>query len=823
MAQKTPKDKKTIIIPGKFSHFSTTDNSIYIYCDNELCLKIEWYNTHIIRFRYAPKGEWQRDFSYAISDSFEKQNTFKYKVKEGGSFIYIEHECLNLRIDKDGLLVEVSNKNGNVLLKDHLKGFQCKQSIMKGVQEVKLYKESRVGAYYYGLGDKPCDFVLNGKRLDNWNTDAFGYDADTACIYRSVPFYISIRAGLTYGIFFDNTYRTRFDFDTKKKKQLCFSAKGGEMNYYFIYGQTPLEVVEQYTLLTGTPELPPLWALGYHQCRWSYFPEQRVRDLAAKFRAEKIPCDAIYLDIDYMNQYRCFTWNNKYFPNPKRLIADLKKEGFKTIVMIDPGLKKDKDYWVYQEGKEEDVYCKRASGEDYVGPVWPQDCVFPDFTNPRVRDWWGGLYEDLYMDKDIAGFWNDMNEPAVFHIRSKTFPDDVLHDYDGYPTHHKKVHNIYGMQMVRATLVGLKKLAPNRRPFVLSRANFSGGQRYAAAWTGDNTSTWEHLQIANRQCQRMSISGFSFIGSDIGGFAEVPSGELMLRWLQLGIFHPFFRTHTMGFETDGTEALEDEQGQRNVKITPDQEPWSYGKKYTPYCKAAIELRYQLLPYIYTAFYQYITTGTPMIRPLSFVFPQEEKFYTEERDFMFGDHLFVSPVIQKKQKAQYIYLPKGLWYDLYSGKTYKGEQRIRIKTPLKHIPLFVKGGAILPLGPVQQYVGEKEFDTIKLNVYYDKSETTSLLYMDEGEGYAYIRNDQFNLQRFKTSGEEKRFTIKQEKSGEWNKGFNTFDIAVYGLPLPEKEVQVFVDDKPVSNFSLKGDNDSLLLKVNADFGILVIRF
>ena len=239
-----------------------------------------------------------------------------------------------------------------------------------------------------------------------------------------------------------------------------------------------------------------------------------------------------------MDGFRCFTWDKSHFPNPSEMVKDLRSKGFKTIVMIDPGLKEDENYDVFVEGRNRDYFCKRANGDLMIGPVWPSDCAFPDFTNPAVRSWWGHLYRILYSKNAIAGFWNDMNEPALFKIDRKTFPDDVRHYYEGQSASHAQVHNVYGMQMSRATYEGLLKLKNHRRPFVITRATFSGGQRYASVWTGDNTSNWKHLKIANIQCQRLSISGFSFVGSDVGGFAEQPTGELLVRWLQLGVFHP---------------------------------------------------------------------------------------------------------------------------------------------------------------------------------------------------------------------------------------------------------------------------------------------
>jgi len=630
-------------------------------------------------------------------------------------------------------------------------------------------------------------------------------------MYRSVPFYFGLRRGLGYGIFLDNPYRSFFDFDSKNNGQTSFSAAGGTMNYYFIYGPDLLDVARQYTDITGRPELPPLWALGFHQSRWSYHPESRVREVANEFRERKIPCDAIYLDIDYMDGYRCFTWNEKSFPNPAQLTADLEKQGFQTIVMIDPGLKVDENYWVFKDGLKKDMFCRRTTGKLMIGPVWPQNCVFPDFTNPKVRTWWADLYEHLYTKDGISGFWNDMNEPAVFKINHKTFPDEVLHDYDGHPTNHQKAHNIYGLLMSRATLEGLKKLKPEKRPFLLTRASFSGGQRYAAVWTGDNVASWEHLMLGNRQCQRMSVSGFSFIGTDVGGFVEQPDGELMARWLQLGVFHPVFRVHSMGNNEDGAGETDQERIHKLEEIDRmDQEPWSFGEEATNHARAAIELRYKLLPYFYTAFWQYASYGTPMLRSLVFYDQQDGEAIFNEQEFLFGDHLLVSAVTEPGVEQQDVYLPKGQWYDYFDKTKYDGEQTITVETPLSHIPIFAKAGAILPHYPVQQYTDEFPIEELTLQVFYKNGNETSQLYEDAGEGYAYRKGD-YNLKTFELAGTAQVFVLAQKQEGQFSESYTTCRLELFGLPFTAKMAEV--DGKMLD---LEAVEEGYVLTVPQDF-------
>ncbi|MDZ7694905.1 MAG: glycoside hydrolase family 31 protein [Balneolaceae bacterium] len=424
-----------------------------------------------------------------------------------------------------------------------------------------------------------------------------------------------------------------------------------------------------------------MWGLGYHQCRWSYYPESQVREIAKNFRKHQIPCDAIYLDIDYMDNYKVFTWNKERFPNPKKMIADLQKEGFQTIVMIDPGIKIEEKYKVYESGKKQDVFCKRPDGDLMIGPVWPPRTVFPDYTNPRVRDWWAELYEDFMSGLKISGIWNDMNEPAVFDVLSKTFPNDIRHNYEGHPCSHRKAHNIYGMQMARASLQGIKKHNPDKRPFLLTRANFSGGQRYAALWTGDNIASWDHLRLANEQCVRLSISGYSFCGTDIGGFVDTPDAELYTRWLQLEVFHPLFRTHSMGYNVEGAAAVkQDEVEQRQAELERKREPWTFAEKITKISRKTIELRYKLLSYLYTAFRKYVTEGTPILQPVVFYDQSDEHTFSSNNDFMFGDQILVSPVLEKNQRTKHLYLPKGRWYHFWDDTLLEGRQQHKVSTP-----------------------------------------------------------------------------------------------------------------------------------------------
>lgn len=779
--------------PDQVTNVKVRKKRYLISTQSGISLEIRIYSATIIRFRYAITGEFEPDFSYALDPAF-KASKITTQHKEKKKTIEIETPLLKCVISQTDLSIKLFDReDGRLILADQ-SPFTARSTILNGVEWLKIEKTSSKNIRYFGLGDKSCALDLKGKQLQNWNSDAFGYGKNSDPLYRSIPFYYGLEDGKAYGIFLHNSNRSQFDFDSKRKGSCTIQTAGGEMDYFFIYGPELTTVAGQYMEMTGKPSLPPLWSLGFHQCRWSYFPEKRVIDVANQFREKKIPCDAIYLDIDYMDGYRCFTWNKDYFPNPKKMIKKLSKKGFQTVVMIDPGIRVDPDYEVYADGKEKDVFCRRFDGTIMNGPVWPSDCVWPDFTDPQVRDWWGPLYKDLYVKDGISGFWNDMNEPAVFKVNSLTFPDEVRHDFDGHGADHAKAHNIYGQQMARATYDGLRELQPNKRPFLVTRASFAGGQRFAAVWTGDNLADWEHLRLANIQCQRLSLSGFSFVGTDIGGFAGVPTGELLVRWLQLAVFHPFYRIHSMGNNVDGAAEAEADliaEAERVNRL--DQEPWAFGDPHTDLAREAIEFRYELLPYIYSTFYQHVQDGQPMLKSLSFVDQTDPNTYRRENEFLFGDHVLVSPVIRANAKSISTYLPKGQWLDYWTGKGYEGGKRYSIRVKMNSIPLFVRAGAVIPNYPVMQYVGEKPVTEIKLRVYLGSA--NSQCYLDEGEGYGYEKR-QYKLCQYSTQlDEDGSFKLKQRQSGKYKPDCKSYRILLHGLE--GEDYRVLVDGKAVT--------------------------
>lgn len=779
--------------PNHIADHRIEKQHVFFESENNITLRITIHTPEIIQLKYLLEGDQQSDFSYALDPEFNPE-TPDFQLAETENHFQITTNSLFCRISKKDMCVTFLDRDKNVLCEDK-KPFFRRGTLMKGIRKVKITKKAPEEAEYFGLGDKVPQKNLRGEAFENWNTDAYIYERGDDPLYRSIPFYAALNNGQAYGIFLDNTHRSHFDFDSKEEGTSSFSAEGGCMNYYFIYGPELTTVTQRYTKLTGTPELPPFWTFGYQQSKWSYWPESRVRELADDFRQKEIPCDAIYLDIDYMDDYRVFTWDEERFPDPQKMIDELKEQGFRTIVMIDPGVKMDDNYSVYNQGLEKDYFCKRPDGELMIGPVWPPKTVFPDFTDPDVRDWWANLYEDFMSEKNIDGIWNDMNEPALFEVKRKTFPDDIRHHYDGQPASHKKAHNIYGMQMTRASLKGIKKHSNGKRPFLLSRASFSGGQRYVALWTGDNIANWDHLKLANEQCQRLSISGYSFVGTDIGGFVKKPSAELFTRWLQLSVFHPLFRNHSMGSNVDGAAAVkEDPEELKKKQVDLDQEPWSFSEKYTDINRSVIELRYRLLHYLYTAFRDYVKEGKPILRPLAYYDQHDQKTVSEIDEFLFGDQILVSPVLNKDKRKVKTYFPKGRWYDFRTNEAFEGRTSHTVDAPLDEIPFFIKEGTVLPLREVMQYTSERDPELLELNVYYSESETVSKLYEDAGEGYDYM-DDDYCLTTFALEPHDDKLALTASRDGSFSPTYQRVKINLIGLPFAPSSIKV--DDEKVT--------------------------
>ncbi|WP_420453880.1 TIM-barrel domain-containing protein [Rubrivirga sp.] len=683
-------------------------------------LHLDALSDDVVRVRHVRPGQVPSARpSYALDPDARWDGPSAWAARDGGDVVEVETAALRIRVTAEtGAFVVTERAGGRVLVDGHALPDE-------GVgHTVSLEPADRL----FGLGDKALSLDRRGHWVELWNTDAYKYQRGTDPLYKSVPFVLKQGEEAAAGLFYDNTFRARFDLGASDAGRMAYHADGGALDLYVVHGPTPLGVVEAYARLTGRTPMLPRWALGYHQCRYSYMNEAEVREVAASFRERRIPCDALYFDIHYMDGYRVFTWDRERFPDPPGLLADLDADGFRSVVIIDPGVKADDpDYAVYRQGQDRDAFVRYPDGAEVHGEVWPGRCAFPDFTDPDVRDWWGGLHEGLVRD-GVDGIWNDMNEPALFsvaHVEGSmdaehdvgTIPDEARHALDGEGGSHAQAHNVYGMQMQRATHEGLTQLAPDRRPFTITRAAYAGSQRFGTSWTGDNSATWDHLRLAIQTCLSLGVSGMTFTGADVGGFVGHPTGELLARWTQVGALTPLFRNHS-------------------AVDTPRQEPWLFGDEVGRVCRQAIELRYRLLPTLYTALWQAATHGTPILRPLPLVHPTDETVRrTSPLAFYVGDSLLAHPVVEEGQAEREIYLPDADagWVDFWTGERLEGRQSVWTATPLDRVPLYVRAGSVLALGPVRQHSGEP-VERLELRVYPARGRYTSWLYEDAGDGH-----------------------------------------------------------------------------------------
>lgn len=618
----------------------------------------------------------------------------------------------------------------------YLPTFECSQ----GQQIVQL--ELPVGTSFYGTGEVSGSLERTGKRVFTWNTDAWGYGPGMTSLYQSHPWVLAVLPdGKALGVLADTTRRC--EIDLRRESTIKFVAAASYPVITFGPFASPTDVLVSLSHAIGTVFMPPKWSLGYHQCRWSYASAKRVLEVAKTFREKGIPCDVIWMDIDYMDGFRCFSFDRERFPEPKSLANDLHHIGFKAIWMLDPGIKCEKGYFVYDSGTERGVWIKTADGRPYIGEVWPGPCVFPDFTQSKARSWWANLVK-VFISNGVDGIWNDMNEPAVFKVVTKTMPEDNIHAGDpelGGRQNHSHYHNVYGMLMARSTYEGMKLANEDRRPFVLTRAGFIGSQRYAATWTGDNLSTWEHLHMSLPMVLQLGLSGQPLSGPDIGGFAGNATPKLFGRWMGIGALFPFSRGHS---ETD----------------TIDHEPWAFGEECEEVCRLALRRRYRLLPHIYTLFYLAHTKGTPVASPTFFADPKDVRLRTAENSFLLGPlliHASTSPAKGVDQIPPL--LPKGLWMSFDFDDAHPD------------LPaLYLRGGSIIPVGPPHQHVGEANpnDDLILLVALDEDGKAEGVLFEDDGDGYEFTRGN-YLITYYTAQCESSVVTIKASNTeGSWKR-------------------------------------------------------
>ncbi|WP_242919933.1 glycoside hydrolase family 31 protein [Pontibacter liquoris] len=745
---------------GQASPVRQIGNVTAVTVDGQQVMLTTAGNEHIVLSVYSPtvvrvrmdKNPLPADFSYAV---IAGPQPTKATITQNSNEVTITTDSLTARISKTPFAVAFYTRAGKVISQDE----QGLTTSWIG-EEVTTYKHMQEGERFIGLGEKTGPLDRKGIGYTNWNTDAYGYAATQDPIYATIPFYIGIHHGLNYGIFLDNTYQSDFNFGASNNRFSSIAAQGGEMDYYFIYHTRVADIITSYTSLTGRMNLPPLWSLGYQQNRYSYYPETEVMRIAQTLREKKIPADGITLDIHYMDAYKLFTWNKDRFPNPAAMNKKLEDMGFKTTVIVDPGIKVEEGYEAYENGKKADIFLKYVDGQYYTGQVWPGWTHFPDFTSEKGRAWWRGQVK-RFADDGVDGLWNDMNEIATW---GNKMPNNVLFNYDGHLTTSKEGHNVYGLQMARSSYEGTRA-AMHKRPFILTRAGYAGLQRYAALWTGDNRAEDDHMLTGVRLLSSLGLSGVPFTGMDIGGFTGNPTIGLYARWIQLGAFTPYFRNHT-GVNTKSSE------------------PWAYGEEVTEIARNFINLRYKLLPYLYSTFYEATQNGLPVVRSLAINYTQDAKIYDVQfqNQFQFGEAFLVAPFVSTVSYGN-VYFPQGKWYNLYTGEVENGNREKIIPLPTNKIPVYVKESSIIPMQSLVQTTAEKPTDTLTVNIYKGSVNNTFVYYEDDGTSYDYEKGDFYKRSIRYDAGHD---TITFEKAeGKYSSNFKNVKVVLHGFGKASK--------------------------------------
>jgi alpha-glucosidase len=586
----------------------------------------------------------------------------------------------------------------------------------------RIYKRHISNTRYFGCGERTGGLDKTGSRQVFWNTDPpREHTASLNNLYTSVPFVLALHEGQMWGMFVDSGHRIEFDLAREEPTRCGFGVDGGPLVYYVFGGPTPSAVLERYTQLTGRTPMPPRWALGNHQSRWGYKTADEILSVARNFRERGLPLDALYLDIDYMRGYRVFTWDPDRFPEPRRLVQELARLGIRLVTIVDPGVKVDEDYSVYRSGREQDLFCKTFTGDEYRNVVWPGMCAFPDFTNPVTRAWWAEQHREL-LDVGVAGIWCDMNEPSAFVPSPGTLPMDATHHGDGRAKLHAEVHNLYGQLMARSANEAMRSLTPDRRPMVISRSGFAGLQRYALHWTGDNSSWWEHLWMSMPQLQNLGLSGYAWVGVDVGGFSGDATGELLTRWTEFGIFQPFCRNHS-------------------AWDTHPQEPWAFGEPFESAIRELLLLRQRLMPYLYTLFEEAHRTGSPILRPLLFEWPDDEETYARDDQFMLGRALLVAPIARPGTTYRHVYVPHGTWVQLWSGARIIGPTHALAHAPLGRPAVYVRANTPVPMWPAMLHERQRPADPLTWLICLADAEPGHFeVFEDAGEGFGFERGE-----------------------------------------------------------------------------------
>lgn len=788
---------------GSAARATTLPNGLRIETSSGAVIQIAALRDDVIRIRASASASLPDDASWAVPEDV-RQSSVAVQREDTADALGFRTGAVHVSIARGDLRLTVRDNHGRTL-------FAESAALRFQGASFRITEAMPPDEHYFGLGDKAGPLDRRNRAFTLWNTDAYRFQESTDPLYKSIPFFLTFRNGRSAGLFLDNTWRSSFDFGKESAVSYSFGAAGGPVDYYILAGPTPRQVVEAYAWLTGKPPLPPLWTLGFQQSRYSYTPQSRLMEIATRLRADRIPADALYLDIDYQDRNRPFTIDTKTFPDMPGALARLHKMGFRVVAITDLHIARAAGYAPYLSGLAGDRFVHNPDGSVYIGSVWPGPAAFPDFTQTSTRAWWGTLYKD-FVRIGFDGFWNDMNEPSIFDSPTGTMPLDVQHRVDEpgrekRTATHAEIHNVYGMENSRATYDGLLQLAPGARPFVLTRASYAGGQRYAATWTGDNSSTWNHLRMTTPMLESLGLGGFAFAGADVGGFAGSATPDLLTKWIEVSAFQPIDRDHT-------------------EKGSADQEPWAGGAQQENIRRHFIETRYRLLPYLYTLADESARTGLPMVRPLFLDYPRAARDghpidLDNAAEFLLGHDLLIAPAPYPEMPDDYtVEFPTAGWYDFWTGARIPQPAPLdpppnapppptdlvplyaQVHPSLATLPVYVRAGAIVPLQPLVQSTSETPRGPLTLRVYAG-DDCRGSLYTDDGRSFAYRRGVYLRID-FTCSLTSQGITINISKhAGNYTPWWKELRIEVYGF-TPARNV-ILLNGQKTSAPVERGEN------------------
>ncbi|MCU4165888.1 glycoside hydrolase family 31 protein [Carboxylicivirga caseinilyticus] len=730
---------------GNCSGYQLNGNRVVFNCEN-INVQLEQISSGIIKIWYDTDGFKRNNESFAVILKGNAEEDLNLTEQSGSFEIYTSE--LIVRITKAPFKIRIYDKWQKLLMEDYQDFGFVSDSV-----KMSSYKTLKPGERIYGLGEQNGNINRIGSSFKMWNSDKPCYQVNEGPLYKSIPFFMSSEG---YGIYFDNTFKTEYDFGTESESYYSFSAPGGEMIYYFIFGPTYKQIISRYTELTGKPIMPPAWGLGFAQCRGMLTNESLTREIAKGYRDRQIPCDIIYQDIGWTNNLQDFEWRDGNYDDPQKMLSDLESEGFKVIVSQDPVISQtNKTQWSEADSLGYFTIDSRT-GETYDMPwPWGGNCGVVDFTNPDVADWWGN-YQQKVLDDGVRGFWTDMGEPAWSNEESI---DRLFMQH--HRGRHAEIHNVYGFTWDKVVTEQFEKYNPNTRIFQMTRAAFAGMQRYTFGWSGDSgngndvTQGWEQLEAQMPLMMSAGMGLIPFWSCDISGYCgDIKDydelSELYVRWIQFGAFNPLSRIHH-----EGNNAVE---------------PWLFGTEAEALCKEAIEMKYQLFPYIYTYAREAYDTGLPITRALILEYPDDKEAYELNSQFMFGQEMIVAPVVEEGAAFKRVYLPKGKWFDYNSKQDpFEGGQWIEYPVKLSTIPVFVKQGSIIPHMPVMQYINERAnypllVDVVPAGI---NKKASFEVYEDDGETNNY-KKDVFGKRKIscKTTRGAYELSYKEEASGDY---------------------------------------------------------